>query len=198
MPFLCLLIGYVLGNFSTGMIVADKHGTDIRHEGSGNPGTTNVLRVIGPRAGIITFAGDFCKAVLAVLIGYWIGGEMVGWCTVCSSVGVICGHNWPALFGFKGGKGIACTTAVILLMFPGYGAAAVLICLAAIFLCRYVSLGSILMTFSFALMLIFTHQPFYVIAWGLVICGLCVWRHIANIGRLIGGTENRLSFKNDN
>lgn len=195
MPFLCLLIGYILGNFSTGMIVAGTNGTDIRHEGSGNPGTTNVLRVMGPRAGIITFIGDFCKAVLAVLIGYWIGGSnMQCWCTVCASVGVVCGHNWPVFFGFKGGKGVACTSAIILLMFPGYGAAAVLICLVAIFLSRYVSLGSILMTFSFFMMMIFTHQSFLFVAWAAVLCGLCVYRHLANIGRLIGGTENRLNF----
>lgn len=192
---LCLLIGYLLGNFSTGMILATKLGTDIRHEGSGNPGATNVLRVMGAKAGAITFLGDFGKAVLAVLVGRWIGGELVGWCSLASSLGVILGHNWPFLYGFKGGKGVACSTAVVLLMFPGWGAAAALCCLAVIFLTRYVSAGSLILVFSHLLMLIVAGQPWNVILWAFLICVLCFWRHRTNIQRLMNGTENRLHFK---
>ena len=192
LPVLCLLIGYLLGNFSMGMILAAKSGTDIRHEGSGNPGSTNVLRVLGARAGALTFAGDFLKAVLAVLIGRWIGGESVGWCSLAASLGVIIGHNWPFLYGFKGGKGVACSSAIVLLMFPGWGIVSALCCIAVIVLTKYVSAGSLILVFSYFLMIIVSGQPWYIILWAGIICMMCILRHKANIRRLLSGTENRL------
>ena len=194
LSLLCLVIGYLLGNLSTGMLVSAKAGTDIRHEGSGNPGTTNVMRVLGTKAGTVTFIGDFLKAVLAVLIGRWIGGENVCLCSLASSLGVVLGHNWPFLFGFRGGKGVACSTAIVLLMFPGWGAVAVLCCLMVIFLTRYVSVGSMLMLFCHALLLLFSAQPWYVVLWGILLAVLCFVRHGENIGRLQRGEENRLKF----
>lgn len=195
MMFVCLLIGYILGNFSAGMLIARHQGTDIRHEGSGNPGATNVLRVIGARAGILTFIGDFCKAVLAVVLARLLGGEDAQVCSMMGGLGVIIGHNWPAIFGFRGGKGVACSTAVILLVFPAYGAVAVLGCLLVIFLTRYVSMGSMLMLFTHALLLIF-FEPFFPYAlWGIVLSAMCFYRHRDNIRRLRNSTENRLHLK---
>lgn len=191
---LCLLLGYLLGNFSTGILIAQHRGTDIRHEGSGNPGTTNVIRVIGAKAGALTFVGDFGKAVVAVLLGRWIGGEDALLCSMCSSLGVIVGHNWPVLYGFKGGKGVACTTAIVLMMYPLNGLVSVAVCLLAIFLSRYVSLGSLLMVFTFMLITFLNTGSLPAMLWAAVICVMCFFRHARNIRRLMNGTENRLHF----
>ncbi len=191
---LCLLLGYLLGNFSTGILIAQHRGTDIRHEGSGNPGTTNVIRVIGAKAGVFTFVGDFGKAVLAVLLGRWIGGEDALLCSMCSSLGVIVGHNWPVLYGFKGGKGVACSTAILLMMYPFNGLVSVAVCLLAIFLSRYVSLGSLMMVFTFMLLTFMNTGSLPAMLWAAVICVMCFFRHARNIRRLMNGTENRLHF----
>lgn len=194
MRVLCLLLGYLLGNFSTGILIAQHRGTDIRHEGSGNPGTTNVIRVIGTKAGVFTFVGDFGKAVLAVLLGRWIGGEDALLCSMCSSLGVIVGHNWPVLYGFKGGKGVACSTAILLMMYPVNGLVSVAVCLLAIFLTRYVSLGSLMMVFTFMLLTFMNTGFLPAMLWAAVICVMCFFRHARNIRRLMNGTENRLHF----
>ena len=99
---LCAVIGYALGCVSTGVIVSKLYGRiDIRNYGSGNAGMTNVMRTLGWVPSFLTFAGDALKGVLGALIGRWIGGELG------MHIGGICailGHNWPALFRFRGGR----------------------------------------------------------------------------------------------
>ena len=189
---LCAVIAYLLGSISTGILVSQKAGRDIRKEGSKNTGASNALRVLGLKGGALVFAGDFLKAALAVIIGRLIAGVNGG---MIGGLFVVLGHNWPVFFGFQGGKGIACSTAVLLLMFFWQGAVAGILCILVIYFTRYISLGSLTMLFVFALLVSFT-LPFWPHAvWAIVLFLLGLYRHRANIERLRNGTENKIGQK---
>ena len=189
---ICAVIAYLLGSISSGILLTRNSGHDIRKEGSGNTGASNALRVFGVRTGLITFICDILKAVAAVLIGKALAGEYGG---MLAGLFVIIGHNWPVFFGFKGGKGIACSCAVVLFNFPLPGAIAILLCIAAIALTRYISVGSMLLLISYAVILCIT-KPFWPYGvWAVVLAVMAVARHHGNIRRLLNGTENKLSFK---
>ena len=188
------VIAYLLGSISFGMIVAKlKGGPNLREVGSKNTGATNVLRVMGVKTGFLVFALDILKALIACIIGrVWMGlnGAMV------AGLAVVVGHNWPCFFQFKGGKGVASTLAVMLMTFPIPACICYVIAIALVLYTRYVSLGSITLAALFAGMVIATNWANWpVILWVLVIAGLLIWRHHANIGRLLKGCENKLSFK---
>ena len=204
-----LVIGYVCGLFQTGYIYGKLHGIDIRTQGSGNAGTTNSLRVLGMKAGLITFLGDFLKAILAVIVVRLIYGdsypEAVKVLELYAGFGAVIGHNFPFYLGFKGGKGIACTSGVIISVCPAAAIACAIIFFLCLGLTRYVSLGSIGLVIVFLIqMVIFDHMGYFGIAanyvWEfdlLCICftAMAIWRHRANIVRLIHGTENKFSLK---
>lgn len=188
---LCAAIAYLLGSISTGILVSRPTGHNLRQEGSRNTGASNALRVLGVKGGAIVFLGDFCKALLAILIGQWIAGLDGG---LLGGLFVIIGHNWPVFFGFKGGKGIACSSAVMLL-FPLQGVIAAAICIAVIAIWRYISVGSITMLTMFSILLLCT-QPFWPVGlWSLALLALGIYRHKANIQRLMNGTENKIGQK---
>lgn len=191
---LSAVIAYLLGSVSTGILLSRKEGLDIRKSGSHNTGASNVLRVLGLRDGILTFLGDGVKAVIAVLIGRWLAG---GEGALLGGLFVVIGHNWPVFFAFAGGKGIACSTAVILMAFPWQGAVAVLACLIVIYATRYISLGSLTMLCAFALLLLLTAPFLWAGAWAILLFLLALWRHRENIKRLLDGTENKLGRKAD-
>ncbi len=189
---LCAVIAYLLGSFSTGILVASRQGHDIRSEGSKNTGASNALRVLGLKGGAIVFLGDFIKASLAVGIGHLLlglNGAMV------AGLFVVLGHNWPVFFGFKGGKGIACSAAILVFTFFWQGLVAIVICLAVIYFTRYISLGSLTMLSLFFLLVSVTagFWPFGV--WALVLALLGFWRHRSNLQRLKNGTENKIGQK---
>ena len=101
---LSLVIAYLLGNISPSTLLAKAKGIDIHKEGSGNAGTTNALRVMGKKAGVITLVVDVLKGTVAVLIGFLLAGSAgEAWCVLA----VFCGHVWPVFYKFKGGKGVA-------------------------------------------------------------------------------------------
>lgn len=188
------VLAYLLGSISFGMIVAKmKGGPNLREVGSKNTGATNVLRVMGVKIGLIVFVLDILKALVACIIGrVWMGlnGAMI------AGLAVVIGHNWPCFFQFKGGKGVASTLAVMLLTFPIPAVICYIVAVALILATKYVSLGSITLGALFALLVIISNWGnWLVIVWVLVISGLLIWRHHANIGRLLKGTENKLSFK---
>ena len=188
------VIAYLLGSISFGMIVAKlKGGPNLREVGSKNTGATNVLRVMGVKTGFLVFGLDILKALIACIIGrVWMGlnGAMV------AGLAVVIGHNWPCFFQFKGGKGVASTLAVMLLTFPLPAFICYVVAIALVLYTRYVSLGSITLAILFAAMVIATNWgSWLVIGWVLIISGLLIWRHHANIGRLLKGNENKLSFK---
>ena len=188
------VIAYLLGSISFGMIVAKlKGGPNLREVGSKNTGATNVLRVMGVKTGLIVFVLDILKALIACIIGrVWMGlnGAMV------AGLAVVIGHNWPCFFQFKGGKGVASTLAVMLMTFPVPAIICYIVAIVLIATTRYVSLGSITLAALFAVMVIATNWAnWLVILWVIAISGLLIWRHHANIGRLLSGTENKLGSK---
>ena len=189
---LCAVIGYFMGCFSTGIILGDMAKIDIRKYGSKSTGTTNVIRVMGFKMGLMTFIGDFIKAVIAVLLGMMIGGRDGG---LIARLFSVIGHNWPVFYGFKGGKGIACSTAVLLLNVPLEGAISAAIAISVIYLSRYVSLGSLSLLFSAAVILPFTRGLWPVGAWALLLFIFAVYRHRTNIQRLMRGTESKFTGK---
>ena len=115
---LCVLIGYCFGIFQTAYIYGKLNGIDIREHGSGNAGTTNALRVLGKKAGLIVFLGDLLKAfipcILARVVGIYFFPAIVIPMILWTGLGVVIGHNYPFYMHFKGGKGIAATGGVIL------------------------------------------------------------------------------------
>ena len=188
------VLAYLLGSISFGMIVAKlAGGPNLREVGSKNTGATNVLRVMGLKIGLIVFVLDILKALIACIIGrVWLGlnGAML------AGLAVVIGHNWPCFFQFKGGKGVASTLAVMLLTFPIPAIICYVIAIVLIATTKYVSLGSITLAALFAILVIATNWTnWLVILWVLIIAGLLIWRHHANIGRLLHGTENKLGSK---
>ena len=149
---LCVLIGYICGLFQTSYLYGKAQGIDIRNYGSGNAGTTNTLRVLGWKAGLITFLGDLFKAIFAVLLirFIFIGKypDAVKILELYAGFGAVLGHNFPFYLKFKGGKGIACTSGMILAVCPLAAPICLILFIGSIAKTRYVSLGSIIVVTS--------------------------------------------------
>lgn len=197
---LTALIAYLLGCISTGTMISKAQGVDIRQEGSKNTGASNVLRVLGLKSGLVTFVGDFLKATLAC----WAGSLLLPGATfgianfgaMLGGVFVVVGHNWPVFFGFKGGKGVACSAAVIFFVNPVLGILSIAVCVGVIAAFRYISVGSMVMLLCNMALTFATHWGQWVVClFTLILFVLCVWRHRGNIQRLLAGTENKLGQK---
>ncbi len=190
---LAIILGYLIGNFATsyvaGKLIAN---IDIRNHGSGNAGATNTFRVLGPAAGTIVFIGDVLKGLLAALIGRWLTGTVAG--GMLAGTFAVVGHNWPVMFNFKGGKGIASSFGLIMALFPKIGLILFVVVVTVILVSRYVSLGSITAAVLFPILLIIFGQPFRIVLIGLILCLMTLWRHTDNISRLRMGKENKISF----
>ena len=188
-------VAYLLGSISTGLLVAKLyHGPNLREVGSKNTGASNVLRTMGLRNGLITFAGDCGKAALACGIGYWALGQ---YGAMLAGLMVILGHNWPVFFQFKGGKGVASSCGVMLVCFPIPALISYVVAIGIIAATRFISLGSMCMLTVFAILVsvFFSGGDLLVILWAVLLAALCILRHRTNIGRLIHGTESRLGQK---
>ena len=190
-----IVMGYFLGCFQTAYIVAkkSKH-IDIRDHGSGNSGTTNAIRVLGWKLGMLTFVGDILKAVLAVIIAWTLfDSQLAG---LYAGAGVIIGHNWPFVLNFKGGKGIASTLGMLLAFDWRIGLVAWAVASLAIYLTKYVSLGSILLVTIMPIGVFILYpggtQELIITS---ILAIVAIYRHKANIGRLIRGEENKLGVK---
>lgn len=204
---ICLAIGYICGLLQTGYLVGKMNHVDIRKEGSGNAGSTNALRVMGWKAGAMTFAGDVIKCLAAVLIARYLyrDTQYVPLLAMYAGMGATLGHNFPFYLKFKGGKGIAVLAGLILatgLVMVPIPLSAFLI---AVLLTRYVSLGSLLASSMFFLEVLFYGQlggfgmafryrmELYVLVFLLMV--LAWVRHKENIKRLLAGTENPFRSK---
>ena len=144
----CILIGYVFGLFQTSYLYGRMHGIDIREHGSGNAGTTNMMRTLGRKAGLLTFAGDCLKCILAVTVVRICFGkeypQIVPLLEIYAAAGTILGHNFPFYLGFKGGKGIAATAGLVLSFNWIMAICGIITFFTAFFVTHYVSLGSLL------------------------------------------------------
>ena len=190
---LIAVICYFLGNISTGLLIGKLTAQiDIRQHGSGNAGTTNVMRTLGWVPSLLTLAGDVLKAVLAVVIGRAIAGE-IGW--IVGAVAVLLGHNWPVLFGFKGGKGMACSLGIILATEPLFALTVLAVQVLVLVITRYMSVASLTTSVLYPVLVICFHESDtpYVVFSILAAC-LAIFCHRSNISRLIHHTENRLDF----
>ena len=204
-----LVIGYLFGIVQTAYIYGKMNGIDIREHGSGNAGTTNALRVLGKKAGAIVFAGDFLKCFLAIHLVQIIfknsAADILPLIGLYGATGCILGHNFPVQLNFRGGKGIACTAGLLAAFDVRIGVIALLTFLAIVIATRYGSLGSMVIVTDFALFIIVFGQlgiyhmaqapliELYVLA--AFLAGMAIYRHRANIVRLLNGTENRIFEK---
>ena len=187
------IIGYLLGSANSSLIVGKFYGIDIRKHGSGNAGTTNTLRTLGKKAALFVLMGDLLKGVLAYLAGYYITGNALG--GMIGGTATIFGHVWPVFFGFKGGKGVLTTLAVLLMM--DWFTALILLGLFIIIvaLTRYVSLGSIVGAALFPIVSIILGRNIENIIISALIAMLIIIMHRSNIKRLLNGSESKLGAK---
>ena len=196
---ICLVIGYIFGCFQTGYFYGRLHGIDIHKYGSGNVGTTNTMRVLGKKAGYITYAGDALKAIFAILlVRYVIYPQSPDnlLLTMYTGFGVVLGHNYPFYLKFKGGKGIAVTSGVMAAFDIRFIIPGLLGFFIPFFITRYVSVGSLVLMALFPIcVLIFHPGQWHLFIVSLVFCAMAFWRHRSNIKRLINGTENRFDRK---
>lgn len=191
------LVGYLLGNISVGILVARLYGIgDIRKVGSGNAGTTNVLRNLGWMPSVLTLAGDCLKGLIAALIGKWIAGD-IG-ILIGGNFAVI-GHDFPVFFKFRGGKGIATNLGLILVLNPWIAVGLTIAVLIVVGISRYMSLGSIMACFAYPTLvaiLMRGHAHYAAcVGWGIFAGALALYCHRSNVVRLLQGKENRLDFK---
>lgn len=187
------VIAYFLGNFATSYIVSMRTAhIDIRKHGSGNAGATNVLRVLGIKAAAITFLGDGLKGVAAVLLGRYLAGSNGA---IVAALFVVIGHNWPVILKFKGGKGIATTIGSMLAVNPVIVLIVFTLGVIILVTTKYVSLASIIGMLVFPILMIVFKQSSEYIAFSFILSALAIFRHRANIVRLLKGTESKLGQK---
>ena len=204
---LCVVIGYLFGLIQTGYIYGKIKKIDIRKHGSGNAGTTNALRTLGWKAGVITFIGDCLKCVLAVTVIQliFIQDPRQVLYSMYAGLGAVLGHNFPFYLKFKGGKGIASTAGLILAVHPGMFLIVAVVFIGIVLITQYVSLASIVIMILFVVMVVVKGQSgmlflpngdlyeYYALA--IVLALLAIWRHRANIKRLLNGTENKTDVR---
>lgn len=207
---ICLCIGYVCGLLQTGYIVGKLKGIDIREHGSGNAGTTNILRTMGPKYAAIVLLGDALKCGLAIFITGAIFSDthavIMRLLFLYASAGVILGHNFPFYMGFKGGKGIAATAGFIIFgLSPIMTLVGIIVFFSIFFITHYVSLGSILLYVALVVCsFVFMKTDFYDwtqmgmngLYWEystviIILMILMLIRHKENIKRLISGCERK-------
>lgn len=194
-----VVIGYFIGCIQSAYIVGKFMGhIDIRKYGSGNAGSTNVLRVMGKKAAIFTFIGDVLKPLFAILICQIIFKEYDRQLLVLySGLGVIMGHVWPIFLKFKGGKGVASAVSLIYFGFLDWPITFIIVTLwiISVGLTKYVSVGSVLFAIAIPILLTIFKYPLEYIVVGTMIMLVIVYKHIPNIQRLLKGTENKLGSK---
>ena len=204
----CLVIGYIFGLFQTAYIIGRMHGIDIRNYGSGNSGTTNMMRTLGRKAGFATFAGDCLKCIAAIFFTRMLFRgtypDMQPLLLFYTAAGVILGHNFPFYLGFRGGKGIAATAGLVISLQPVMTVLGIITFFGTVLLTGYVSLGSILVYVGIMIELPIFGQlgyfhmsqahlnEMYVVA--LFLALMAFWQHRENIKRLLNHTERKASL----
>ena len=185
-----VLAAYFIGNISPAILFGRARGIDIKKEGSGNAGTTNVLRVLGKKAAVSTLIIDILKGTIAVIVGGILMGEKVAFLCVAA---VFCGHVWPVFFGFKGGKGVATAFGALMGLDYRMGLTALLVVLIGVLLSKRMSFGSILGAVAFPIIAWHFNKDFIYI--GTVMAVLIIIKHRANLVRLIHGEEPKIGQK---
>ncbi|MBQ6454008.1 MAG: glycerol-3-phosphate 1-O-acyltransferase PlsY [Coriobacteriales bacterium] len=214
----CLAEAYACGSIPFAILIGrNLYGIDVREHGSGNTGATNVLRVLGVRAGLSVLLLDVLKGALAVVIARFIlsyaAGDAasavveahgilgLGWqwdlALLLTAIFAVLGHCISPWLSFKGGKGVACSLGVIAAMMPPVALGLIVVFVTVVFLSRYVSLGSVLAAASLPFLILFFYpgSPL-LLGFGVALAAVVIGAHHANIGRLIKGTERKFSVGN--
>lgn len=200
-----LIIAYAIGSISFSVILSKKlAGFDVRDKGSGNAGSTNVLRTVGKKAAALTLLCDILKGVVAIVIAV-IVGNMAGdvdraLLVQIAGIAVVVGHTFPVFFGFKGGKGVATSLGILLIINWKIGLICLVFGLAIIALTRMVSAGSVLAAVLFPILTLFVGHEFYIVEgnyfiFSIIMALLVAFNHRSNISRILDGKENKISFK---
>ena len=198
------IIAYLIGSINFSVILSRKMaGFDVREKGSGNAGTTNMLRSVGKKAAAITLICDILKGVVAILIAMLMNkifkdsnGALL---VQIAGVAVILGHTFPIFFKFKGGKGVATSLGVLIMSNWQIGLICLVFALILIILTQMVSVGSIAAAILYPVLTLFIPQNYIIpgnyIIYSVVLAVIIVFNHRENVKRLLSGTENRISFK---
>ena len=204
------IIAYAIGSINFSVLISKKMaGFDVREKGSGNAGSTNMLRSVGKKAAALTLLCDVLKGVVAILIAL-IAGKIIknvdrAVLVQIAGILVVVGHTFPIFFEFKGGKGVATSLGVIMMINWKIGLICLVFALAIMAFSRMVSMGSVGAAILFPVLTLFINTNFIVQASGMkyfifsvILAAIVIFNHRANIRRIANGTENKLSFKNTN
>ena len=205
------VIAYLIGSINFSVLISKKMaGFDVREKGSGNAGTTNMLRSVGKKAAVITLFCDILKGVVSIVIAIIVGNiaknldrELL---LQIAGIAVVLGHTFPVFFGFKGGKGVATSLGVLLMSNWQIGLICLVFAVVLMALTRMVSLGSCAAAVLFPVLTLFINQHYTVLTDGksgtvyfiysVILAIIVLYNHRSNIKRILSGTENKLSFKN--
>ena len=197
------IISYLIGSISVSVLISTKiAGFDVREKGSGNAGTTNILRTMGKAAALFTLIGDALKGVIAILIAYLVGNIIkdIDKSLLIQVAGVfsIVGHTFPIFFGFKGGKGVATSLGVLLITNWQIGLICLVFALVLMALTKMVSLGSVAAAILFPVLTIFISEHYLVpgsyLIYSIILAVMVIFNHRENVKRILAGNENKLNF----
>ena len=188
-----IVASYLLGSINLSIIISSKfYNDDIRNHGSGNAGMTNVMRTYGKKMAVITFVGDFLKAVIASIIGRMLLGYVGAYIA-----GFFCflGHIFPCFYKFKGGKGVVTACAMIIMTNPIVFAILFAVFVMLVLAFRFISLGSVVCLLAYPIVLDRVEGPGIGVLFALLMGLLCAFAHRSNIKRIMNGTESKFTFK---
>lgn len=200
------VIAYLIGSVNFSVILSKKMaGFDVREKGSGNAGTTNMLRSVGKKAAVLTLICDVLKGVVAILIAIFIGWafriENQSLLVQIAGIAVVLGHTFPIFFGFKGGKGVATSLGILIMSNWQIGLICLVFGVLLIALTRMVSLGSCSAAVLFPVLTLFITDHYIVtqgsgyLIYSIILAVIVLFNHRSNIKRIMAGKENRISFK---
>ena len=200
------VIAYLIGSVNFSVILSKKMaGFDVREKGSGNAGTTNMLRSVGKKAAALTLICDVLKGVVAILIAMFIGWafnvENQSLLVQIAGIAVVLGHTFPIFFGFKGGKGVATSLGILIMSNWQIGLICLVFGVLLIALTRMVSLGSCSAAVLFPVLTLFITDHYIVtqgsgyLIYSIILAVIVLFNHRSNIKRIMAGKENRISFK---
>ena len=200
------LIAYAIGSVNFSVILSKKMaGFDVREKGSGNAGTTNMLRSVGKKAAAVTLICDILKGIVAIIIAIVLGNifnvENKSLLVQIAGIAVVVGHTFPIFFQFKGGKGVATSLGILLMSNWQIGLICLVFALVLMALTRMVSVGSCAAAVLFPILTLFIKDNYIVsegssyFVYSIILAVIVLFNHRANIKRILNGTENRISFK---
>lgn len=198
------IVAYAIGSISFSVIFSRKMaGFDVREKGSGNAGSTNVLRSVGKKAAALTLVCDIAKGVVSILIALLLGAIFKeadkALLVQIAAIAVVLGHTFPIFFEFRGGKGVATALGILLVINWQIGLICLVFALVLMAITREVSLGSIAAAILYPVLTLFIGQHYIVdgnyLIFSIIFAVIVVFNHRSNVKRILNGTENKISFK---